>query len=92
MLKNKRLYNLFFKEELKKLCYKSIFFNRNLPTYIRQKAYVSLKNNSSKSFITKKRNCLITTSSRSITNHFKISRIKLRMLFSNNYINGIKKY
>lgn len=93
LIKNKRLYKLFFKFELKRLQYKSLFMNRKLPNYIRQEAFLSLnKMKSNYSFITLKQRCFITNNGRSVLNHFKIARIKLRLLISNNYINGIKKF
>lgn len=93
LLKNKKLYKLFFKFELKRLQYKSLFTNRKLPNYIRQQALINLnKMNSSSSFVAIKQRCFITNNSRSVLNHFKIARIKLRLLISNNYLNGVKKF
>jgi ribosomal protein S14 len=92
LIKNKKLYKLFYKFELKRLQYKSLFFNRKLPFYLRQKAFdclVKINNNSSPVAI--KQRCFITNNCRSVLNHFKLSRIKLRLLISNNYINGVKK-
>lgn len=89
--KNKRLYKLFYNAELEKLQYKFIFNNLNLPFFIRQQALwklTSIKN----SYVTIKNRCYITNKNRSLFNYFKLSRIKLRLLASNNYINGIKKY
>jgi|SRR4051794_22880884 ribosomal protein S14 len=92
LIKNKKLYNLFYKFELKRLQYKSLFFNTKLPYYIRQEAFLSLtKIDKNASYVAIKQRCFITNNGRSVLNHFKISRIKLRLLISNNYINGIKK-
>jgi len=66
--------------------------NRRLPNYIRQKAFVNIsKLNKNSSYVAIKQRCFITNNGRSVLNHFKISRIKLRLLISNNYINGVKK-
>ena len=92
LIKNKKLYKLFYKFELKKLQYKSLFFNIKLPFYIRQHAFSHLtKISNNSSYIAIKQRCFITNNSRSVLNHFKLSRIKLRLLISNNYINGVKK-
>lgn len=91
-MKNKRLYKLFFKFELKRLQYKSVMLNRRLPNYIRQRAFVCINRlNKNSSYVLIKQRCFITNNSRSVLNHFKLSRIKLRLLISNNYVNGIKK-
>lgn len=92
LIKNKRLYNLFFKLELKRLHYKSVFFNRALPNYIRQKAFIEMAGiDKNSSYVSIKQRCFNTNNSRSVANHFKLSRIKLRLLISNNFVNGVKK-
>lgn len=92
IIKNKKIYRLFYKFELKRLQYKSIFYNRLLPLYIRQHAFNFLKKlPNSSSYSAVRQRCFITNNSRSVLTHFKLSRIKLRMLISNNYINGVKK-
>lgn len=92
IIKNKKLYKLFYKLELKRVQYKSLFYNRLLPNYIRNRAFCVLKSIDKKSSMTRiKQRCFITNNSRSVINHFKISRIKLRTLISNNYLNGVKK-
>lgn len=74
--------------EKTQLLLKSILCNLNLPFYIRQSGGLKLF----KLDISSIRNrCLITNKSRSVFNHFKLSRIKLRWLASNGYINAIKK-
>lgn len=89
-VKSKNLNKSFFNSELKLLKYKFIFYNLKLPNFIRSKAFEELKlNRNSNNF---KGRCLLTNRSRSLYNHFKISRIKLRSMFSNSFINGIKKY
>jgi ribosomal protein S14 len=90
-IKNKKLYRLFYDFELERLQYKFIFSNIRLPYFIRQQAYVKLTNTKN-SYVAIKNRCFITNKNRSLYNHFKLSRIKLRLLASNNYINGIKKY
>jgi small subunit ribosomal protein S14 len=93
LVKNKRLYKIFFKFELKRLQYKSITLNTRLPNYIRQKALMQInKLNRNSSYVNIKQRCFITNNGRSVLNHFKLSRIKLRLLISNNYVNGVKKY
>jgi small subunit ribosomal protein S14 len=92
LIKNRRLYKLFLKFELKRLQFKSIFFNKKIPNYIRQQAFVNLNYiNKNSSYTSIKQRCFITNNARSVSNHFKFSRIKLRLLISNNYINGVKK-
>lgn len=92
LLKNRRLYKLFFQFELKKLQLKFVLLNQYLPGYIRQHAFNKLNVMKPYSSLTYVRNrCFITNKSRSVFNYFRISRIKLRNLISNNYLNGIKK-
>jgi ribosomal protein S14 len=92
LIKNKKLYKTFFKLELKRLQYKSIFFNLNTPNYIRQYAFRNLNRiNTNSSYVAIKQRCFITNNGRSVLNHFKLSRIKLRLLISNNYVNSVKK-
>jgi ribosomal protein S14 len=92
VIKNKKFYELFFKFELRRLQYKSVFYNTNVPNYIRQQAFEHLKNiGHNSSYLKIKQRCFITNNGRSVFNHFKLSRIKLRLLISNNYINGVKK-
>jgi small subunit ribosomal protein S14 len=93
LIKNKKLYKLFFKFELKRLQYKSIMLNTKLPNYIRQRALMYInKLNKNSSYVSIKQRCFTTNNGRSVLNHFKLSRIKLRLLISNNYINGVKKF
>ncbi len=93
LIKNKKLYKLFFKLELKRLQYKSIMLNTKLPNFMRHRALICInKLNKNSSYISIKQRCFITNNGRSVLNHFKLSRIKLRSLISNNYINGVKKF
>lgn len=93
LIKNKKLYKLFFKFELKRLQYKSIALNTKLPNYIRQRAFMWInKLNKNSSYTAINQRCFITNNGRSVLNHFKLSRIRLRLLISNNYINGVKKF
>jgi small subunit ribosomal protein S14 len=92
IIKNKRLYKLFFKLELKRAQYKAVVYNLQLPFYIRQRAIMALSAISgASSYVSIKQRCLITGKSRSVSNYFKLARIKLRLLISNDYANGIKK-
>ena len=92
LIKNKKLYKLFFKFELKRLQYKSVMLNTRLPNYIRQKAFMYInKLDKNTSYVAIKQRCFLSNNGRSVLNHFKLSRIKLRLLISNNYINGVKK-
>lgn len=91
LIKNKKLYNLFYNLELKKLKYKFIFNNTYLPGFVRQYALMSYNRIYKISCSSIKQRCFYTNNSRSVLNYFKISRIKLRLLVSNNYLNGIKK-
>nr|AKT94002.1 ribosomal protein S14 [Acanthamoeba castellanii] len=93
LIKNKKLYKLFFKFELKRLQYKSIMLNTKLPNFVRHKALAYInKLNKNSSYVNIKQRCFITNNGRSVLNHFKLSRIKLRLLISNNYMNGVKKF
>ena len=92
LFKNRRLYNLFFQFEFKRLQLKFILLNQSLPGYIRQHAFNrlnALKPCTSSVYL--KNRCFITNKSRSVSNYFRISRIKLRSLISNNYLNGARK-
>lgn len=92
LIKNKKIYTLLYKHELKRIQYKSIIYNRKLPFYIRQHAISFLNNMDKKTSIVKLRQrCFFTNRSRSVSNFFKIARMKLRLLISNNFINGLKK-
>ena len=92
MIKNKKIYKLFFKFELKRLQYKSLAYNLAIPNYIRQYSFVCLnKLAANSSYVMIRQRCFISNNARSVSNHFKLSRIKLRLLVSNNYINGVKK-
>ena len=92
LIKNKKIYNLLYKNELKRIQYKSVIYNRQLPHYIRQMAIFKLSRLDSKSSVVSLRQrCYFTNRSRSVFNFFKIARMKLRLLISNNYLNGIKK-
>jgi small subunit ribosomal protein S14 len=93
LIKNKKLYKLFFKFELKRLQYKSVMLNTRLPNYIRQKAFTYInKLDKNTSYVAIKQRCFLSNNGRSVLNHFKLSRIKLRLLISNNYVNGVKKF
>lgn len=92
LIKNKKIYNLLYKNELKRLQFKSVIYNRKLPYYIRQVAIFKLSQLDSKtSVVSLRQRCFFTNRSRSVFNFFKIARMKLRLLISNNYVNGLKK-
>lgn len=92
LIKNKKIYNLIYKNELKRIQYKSIIYNRKLPYFVRQQAISKLNNlKTNSSYVSLRQRCFFTNRSRSVFNFFKIARMKLRLLASNNYINGLKK-
>lgn len=85
--KSKLNYLKYFKNEVQIVAFKLIGYNCKLPFFIRQYALTKLfkiKN-------TYRQRCFLTFKARSISNQFKLSRIKLRYLISNNFISGIKK-
>jgi ribosomal protein S14 len=88
-IKIKKSFKNFITEEINKINYKSILANRDLPKYIRQYAVESLQRIKLKH--TSRNRCYITNKSRSINNHTKLSRIKLKLLISNGHMNSIKK-
>jgi ribosomal protein S14 len=90
-IKNKKLYKVFKNNEIKRVHYKFVFYNTKLPENIRQAALTALQSQGISDVQIKQR-CYITNRSRSVFKNFKISRIKLRTLISNNFINSVKKY
>lgn len=89
LIKNKKLYREYFKNELNNVLYKNILYNQKLPNYIRQFAFFNKQKTIS---ITKiRQRCYFSNKSRAIFNHCKLSRIKLRFLISNNFLNAVKK-
>lgn len=90
LVKNKKLYKLFYKMELKYLRLKYVALNCFLPFYIRQEAFLGITKKKI-SYVNIKQRCFVTNKSRSVYNYFKISRIKLRGLMSAGTINGTKK-
>jgi ribosomal protein S14 len=89
--KNKKLYKIFKDNEINRIYYKFVFYNTLLPDFLRQAAFNRLQETGISNNLIKQR-CFITNKSRSVFNDFKISRIKLRSLISNNFINAVKKY
>ena len=80
------------KYELKRMHYRALLQDRNLPSSIRQKfvSFLSaLPRNSSKTRI--RNRCIITGRSRSIYSQFRMSRIVFREMASNGLIPGIYK-
>lgn len=89
LIKNKKIYKEYFKNELDTLLYKNVIYNQNLPNYIRQFIHFSKKKMTSICKI--RQRCYFSNKSRSVLNYHKLSRIKLRALISQNKLNGIKK-
>ena len=81
-----------FKNEIKRLEYKSIIKNLNLPKEVRYE-YVSKLNglNRNSSQIRVRNRCILTGRGRSIYNFCKLSRLKFRELASQGRLVGIKK-
>jgi len=91
-LKDQNNRYLFFIYEKWKLSLKSIIKNKQIKLNYRFYAYqilLTLENNSS---ITKIQNrCIITGRARSVSKHFKLSRIMIRNYFVLGQIMGLKK-
>lgn len=80
------------KYELKRLHYRAILQDRNLPYSLRSmftSKLASLPRNSSKTRI--RNRCIVTGRSRSVYNQFRVSRIVFRELAWKGLIPGIKK-
>jgi small subunit ribosomal protein S14 len=90
-IKTKKLFRKFITTEIQKINYKNILTNRNLPNYIRQHAVEILQKMDREINYTIRNRCYITNKSRSVNNLTKLSRIKLKTLISNGYMNSIKK-
>jgi small subunit ribosomal protein S14 len=91
-IKTKKLFKKFITTEIQNINYKNILTNRNLPNYIRQHAIEILqKTDREVKNYTIRNRCYITNKSRSVNNLTKLSRIKLKTLISNGYMNSIKK-
>lgn len=91
-VKNKKLIKRVYKDELKRLLYKSIYYNTSLPTNVRFKAYIKMLSfikQSSVSYL--KPRCLWTHNSRAVITFCKVSRFKFRMLAAYGSIPGIRK-
>jgi ribosomal protein S14 len=89
-IKNKRLNNNYLRNEVTNIVHKNLTYNIKLPHYIRQNNLACFLNSKFVKHNVRNR-CYITNKARSVNNYFKLSRIKLRSLISNSYINAIKK-
>jgi len=82
----------FFKNEIKRTKYKSMFYNVNLPQQVRWQASYNLSKLSKNGSQTRVKNrCILTGRSKSIDRIFKISRIQLRQLALDGFLPGVKK-
>ena len=89
---DKKRRKLVFKHETKRLEYKSIIKNLNLPKEVRYE-YVSKLNNLNRnsSQIRVRNRCILTGRGRSIYSFCKLSRLKFRELAAQGRLVGIKK-
>ncbi len=91
-VKNKKIIKRVYKLELKRLVYKSIFYNTKLSSKVRQKAFFALnglQQSSSISYL--KPRCLWTNNPRAVLTFCKLSRFKFRMMAAYGYLPGIRK-
>lgn len=83
---------LFLMFEKKRIIYKYIYNNLNLPYSIRIEALKRLQSLPLQSSPTRIRNrCVVTGRARSVYKHFKISRLIFRKLAVQGFLPGIKK-
>ena len=90
--RDKKKRNLYFKYEIKRLEYKSLLNDLNLPKEVRYNIMLLLNRrprNSSKVRI--KNRCILTGRSHSVLRICKLSRIKFRELASQGLLMGITK-
>lgn len=91
-VKSKKITKFVSKMELKRVFFKSIFINVDLPSNIRQKAFIKLSlldKRTSISYL--KKRCVFSRNSRSILRFFKLSRIQFRYFASYGNLPGICK-
>lgn len=91
--KSKKNSFLFKKNELNYLIFKSFlnFFDINKKDKLKFCSnfwFLKLKKHS---FVKIKNRCLLTNSSSSVTNRYRMHRMALRLSISNGYLNGLKK-
>jgi ribosomal protein S14 len=92
VITDKKRRKLVLKYEHKRLEYKSIAYDRNLPSAIRYQYAAKLSKLPRNSSITRIRNrCVVTGRARSVYRLFHMSRIVLRELASKGRILGFKK-
>lgn len=83
---------LVLKDQLKRLNYKYIIYNRNLNIKVRYEFSKKLnKLNRTGSEVRVRNRCVLTGRSRSIYRLFRVSRIKFRELASKNLFPGVTK-
>jgi small subunit ribosomal protein S14 len=83
---------LVFKNEIKRLEYKSIIKNLNLPKEVRYDYVYKLNNlNRNSSKIRVRNRCILTGRGRSTYSFCKLSRLKFRELAAQGRLAGIKK-
>ena len=91
-IKNKKIINRVYKDELKRSVYKSLFYNTSINKDIRKKSFFLLMKMGKQSSISYlKPRCLWTNNSRAVLTFCKLSRFKFRMLSVYGYIPGIRK-
>lgn len=91
-VKNVKIIKRVYKDELKRVLYKSIYYNTKLSPKVRQAAFfklVALKKQSSVSFL--KARCIWTNNSRAVMHFFKLARFSFRMHAAYGYLPGIRK-
>lgn len=83
---------LYAQHEIEKRQYKAIMYNMSFPIDIRFQASLALSDMSRHASITRLRNrCIITGRSRGVYRRYRISRIKIRDLITQNKIPGLRK-
>jgi small subunit ribosomal protein S14 len=91
-IKDKKKRLVFAKNEYKRLQLLAIANNMLLPIEVRFKARLSLTELPRDGSITRVRNrCVLTGRSRGVYSKFRLSRIKIRELMSQNKIPGLRK-
>lgn len=91
-IKNKKIIQRVYKDELKRLLYKSIYYNTTLDKATRQSAFfqlVRLQDRGSVSYL--KPRCIWTNNSRAVLTFCKQSRFQFRMRAAYGYLPGVKK-
>lgn len=90
LIKDKKKRKVFFKFEVERLFYKSIYLNKNLEESLRKFAYLKLNNLPKNCLGNRIRNrCINTNTSRSVLKYFHLSRFEIKKLGLNGNINGL---